>query len=146
MKLCLVAQQGGHLQQLLRLQRAWAGIEHFHVLTAHQVPPTREIQSRVYFLRSSDRKTPWRILLNFFPAWRILRKEKPDVILSTGAALAIPFVFWGRVLGIPCIWVDSQANTRKLSMTGGFLRPHVTRCYTQWEELAQDGVRYRGRV
>lgn len=146
MKLCLVAQQGGHLQQLLRLQGAWEGLDHFHVLTSDQVKPTKQIQSQVYFLRSSDRKTPWRILLNFWPAWRILRKEKPTVILSTGAALAIPFVVWGRLLGIPAIWVDSQANTRKLSGTGALLRRCVQRCYTQWEDLAENGVRFRGRV
>ncbi|MEZ5988073.1 MAG: hypothetical protein R3F30_02900 [Planctomycetota bacterium] len=146
MKVLLVAQQGGHFQQLLRLRAAWEGMDVAWALTVAEVEPPAGLEGPRYFLASSDRRTPWKILANFPRAWRVLRRERPDVILSTGAAIAIPFALLGRLHGVPFVWVDSQANNRKLSGTGGFLARCAARAYTQWPALAAGRFRYRGRV
>ena len=79
-------------------------------------------------------------------AWIILL-ERPDVIVSTGAAPGYFAIRLGRLLGARTIWLDSIANVEQVSMTGQLVRMHADLWLTQWPELATpDGPRHAGSV
>jgi UDP-N-acetylglucosamine:LPS N-acetylglucosamine transferase len=79
-------------------------------------------------------------------AWILLR-ERPDVIVSTGAAPGYFAIRFGRLLGAKTVWIDSIANVEEISMTGRLVGKAATLWLTQWSHLAEpQGPRYEGAV
>lgn len=76
-------------------------------------------------------------------AWRLIRDERPDVILSTGAALAVPFFVVGKLRRCQLIYVESLTRTTSLSLSGRMVYPLVNVFYVQWPGAA--GRRRRAR-
>lgn len=86
------------------------------------------------------------IPLAFQLIW-LLIKERPQAIISTGAAPGAIIMLIAKFLPIKTIWLDSIANTAKLSRSGEMVRKHADLVLTQWEPLSDDEkVLYRGSV
>jgi UDP-N-acetylglucosamine:LPS N-acetylglucosamine transferase len=82
-----------------------------------------------------------------FRLLRIMATERPDAIISTGAAPGFLAIRIGRLLGAKTIWVDSIANAERLSLSGSRVGPYADLWLTQWPHLAQpDGPHYAGSV
>ena len=84
------------------------------------------------------------LVRNLRVAWRVTREQRPDVILSTGAALAVPFFLVGRLRGIRLVYVESLTRTRGLSLSGRMVRPLAGDFFVQWPEAAGRGATYAG--
>lgn len=78
-----------------------------------------------------------KLALNVVVAWREVRRRRPDVILSTGAALALPFFLIGRLHGCRTVYVESFTRTRGLSLTGRLVYPIAAKFFVQWPEAAR---------
>ena len=77
----------------------------------------------------------------------MLLRERPDVVVSTGAAPGFLALRLGKLLRARTIWVDSIANAEELSLSGRRIGPHADLWLTQWEPLARpEGPLYRGAV
>ena len=76
-------------------------------------------------------------------AWRTVREQRPDVILSTGAALAVPFFIVGKLRRCRLIYVESLTRTTSLSLSGRIVYPLADAFFVQWPEAA--GHRRRAR-
>ena len=76
-------------------------------------------------------------------AWRVVRQRRPDVVLSTGAALAVPFFLVGRLHGCRLVYVESLTRTRGLSLAGKIAYPLASAFFVQWPDAA--GRRRRAR-
>lgn len=85
---------------------------------------------------------------NLALAWRVLGARRPDLILTTGAGMAVPFLWVARVRGIPTVYVESITRLNELSLAARMVRPFVTRLLVQWPDLAAryPGVEYHGRI
>ncbi len=92
-------------------------------------PPDR---SELLF-RHSERD--WLFALNLWEAWKILRKEKPRLILSTGAGPAVAFALVGKVLGVPNIFIETFTRVNRPSLTGRIMYRLADRFYYQWRAL-----------
>ena len=78
--------------------------------------------------------------------WLLIR-ERPQAIISTGAAPGAIIMLIAKFLPIKTIWLDSIANTAKLSRSGEMVRKHADLVLTQWEALSDEQqVLYRGSV
>lgn len=78
--------------------------------------------------------------------WIVVR-ERPDVIVSTGAAPGFVAIRMGKLVGARTVWVDSIANVDRLSMSGQRVRRHADLWLTQWPHLASSrGPLYAGAV
>lgn len=131
-RVLLVASPGGHLLQMLALKPAWEDLQQCWV--------TLEAADTKYLLRDADvvfahgpaaRNIP-NFLRNLRLAWTTVRHYKPDVILSTGAAVAPPFFIVGRLLGIRLVYVESFTRVQRPAMTGRIVYPLATRFFVQW--------------
>ena len=140
MKVCLVCSSGGHLLELYRLKSAWDDSQRFWVSFPGQDSNCLLRDERVLHAYHPTNRNFWNLFRNFLVAWRVLRKERPDVIVSTGAGLSIPFFYLGRLFHIPSVYIESLTRIRKLSLTGRLVYPMATRFLVQWPELA---ARYR---
>ena len=144
-KVCIVSSCGGHLAEARALRPAFQQHSHFYVVNDRIALPD-DMQGRTYFITHAERD--WRVLTNFWEAWRILRRERPTIILSTGAGPIVPFALVGRALGIPVIFVETIAQVTEPSVSGRIMYHLADRFFYQWKALARyypDGV-YGGPV
>ena len=91
------------------------------------------MQGRTYFIVHAERD--WRVLVNLWEAWRILRRERPALILSTGAGPAVPFAVVGKLLGIRTVFVETAAQVTLPSLTGRIMYRLADRFLYQWRGL-----------
>ncbi len=131
-KVCVVSSCGGHLTEVRALRAAFAAYEHFYVLNDRVLLPG-DMQGRTYFIRHSERDLL--VLVNLLEAWRILRRERPDVILSTGAGPIVPFALVGRLLGVPTVFVETFTRITRPSLTARIMYRLAARFIYQWPTL-----------
>lgn len=137
MKICFTASSGGHLEEITRLIPIAEKTESFLV-----TEKSGEIKSawgdRTYYLRQINRKEPWFIFhftKLFFQAWKILRNEKPDFIISTGALITYPFCLISKWRKVKIIYIESFARVDEPSLTGKLMYPIADLFLVQWEEM-----------
>jgi UDP-N-acetylglucosamine:LPS N-acetylglucosamine transferase len=106
--------------------------DHFYVLNDRVVLP-KDMEGKTHFIRHAERD--WLFLVNLVEAWHILRKERPILILSTGAGPAVPFALVGKLLGIPFIFVEISAQVNEPSLTGRIMYYLADRFFYQWKTL-----------
>lgn len=75
------------------------------------------------------------MIRNTFLAIRVLKKEKPDLIISSGAAVAVPFFYLGKMMGAKLIYIEVFDRIDKPTMTGKMVYPIVDKFIVQWEEM-----------
>lgn len=147
-KLCLVCSSGGHLFQLTCLEPFWSDKKHFWVCF-----PTRDAKyllekEDVYWAHYPTNRNMKNFVRNLFLAFKILRNEKPTVIISTGAGVAVPFILLGKVFGAKAVYVESITRSEGLSLSGKLVYPFVDKFLVQWPDLADEleKAEYRGQV
>lgn len=77
------------------------------------------------------------LLRNFFIALRVLRRERPDVIVSSGAGVAVPFFWMGRLRRIPTVYLEVFDRIDSPTLTGRLCRPVTNLFLVQWPEQVQ---------
>lgn len=147
MKVCLVCSTGGHLAEMLCLLPALE--EHEHFIVTYDDPYARSTKDVRYFLPSNIREKPQRLLFQTRRCWDILRRESPQVIISTGAEIALPFFYLGRVLGMHTIFIESWCRTSTASLTGRLAYPVANEFLVMWPALLEvygPKARYEGAI
>jgi UDP-N-acetylglucosamine:LPS N-acetylglucosamine transferase len=144
-RILAVASSGGHWVQLCRLQPAFEGNDVAYLTT----DPGHEAEvggARFYTVQDASR---WDKLALARCAARIgwvLLRERPDVVVSTGAAPGYMALRLAKLLGARTVWVDSVANVEELSLSGRMASTKADLCLTQWPHLAGGPVVYEGAV
>ncbi len=148
MSICLAASAGGHLSELLELKESWQGREHFYVTTSEVVVGRLNDAGRVYVVGEANRRQPLRMLAMLVRCIWVVLRERPDVVISTGAAAGCLTCMLAKMMGAKLIWIDSLANIDRLSMSGGIVRRFADLFLVQWEHLAERyaDVEYLGTV
>ena len=141
----LVSTAGGHLLQLWSLRSAWQGYEHAWVVGSHGGGDVESLLAgeRVHYAHSPAARSLTNAVRNLWLAWRLIGRLRPRVLLTTGAAVAVPFAWVARLHGIPTIYVESFTRIERLSLSGRLIAPVATRLYGQWPELAHNAPRIR---
>lgn len=148
MRIALICSHGGHLTETLQVLDAFRRYSFFWV--THFSARDDEVRriAPAYFCRNIG-KRPLRLLWAFFWALGILLRERPAVIFSTGAEIALPFFFWSRILGIRSIFLESWCRVTGLSQTGRIVYHLATEFWVQWPQLVErcgPKARYHGAV
>ena len=148
MKICLVASAGGHLSQLLKIVQSVARYEVFVVTTSEAVRENLKRFGDVYVVGECNRQHGLQVVRVFLKCLEIIRRERPDVILSTGAAAGCICCFLGKLMGARVVWVDSITNVDRLSLSGRMVRRIADLFLVQWPELAKKyrGAQYVGTI
>jgi UDP-N-acetylglucosamine:LPS N-acetylglucosamine transferase len=148
LRIALVASSGGHLSQLLKLGDAWQGRDVFYVVTTDVVKQKLGEGKRVYVAGECNREHPLRVMKSLWRCLDAIRRERPAVVLSTGAAIGCLCCFIGRLFGAKVIWVDSITNVEHMSLSGRMVRHIANLCIVQWPDLVQTypGAEYRGNI
>lgn len=137
---------GGHLLQLVALREAWAGLE--HVWVTFDAADSRALlagEQVVHAHSPTNRNVP-NLLRNIGLALRVVPRVRPTVVLTTGAGVAVPFAWIGRLFGARVVYIESLTRIDRPSLTYRLIRPVVSRTYVQWPELRLRDALYRGTV
>ena len=145
MKICLVCSHGGHLTEMLELSEAFQGHDTFFVTCKSQ--RTARLKRSYRFANfTKDRLS----LFSFVPrVLRILLQERPKVVVSTGAELAVPVFYLAKLLGIKTIFVESCCRVVHPSLTGRLVYPVADVFLVQWPSLVRSygpRARYAGSL
>jgi UDP-N-acetylglucosamine:LPS N-acetylglucosamine transferase len=146
--ICLVASAGGHMSQLLRLTESWKGHDIFCVTTSDVARIKLKKYGKVYIVGECNRQHPIRAAKVLMRCMRVVIKERPEVVISTGAAAGCMVCIIGKLFGAKVVWIDSIANVSRLSLSGRIVKPFADLFLTQWPELASESchVYYVGAI
>jgi beta-1,4-N-acetylglucosaminyltransferase len=134
-KVCLVCASGGHLTEMLQLVPAFEGMEQFFVTYAGARGDELATKHRAHFVPPIG-LSPFALARAVPAARRILAAERPDLIVSTGSEIALPFFALAKVMRIRSVFVESWCRVESRSLTGRFVYPLADVFFVQWQQLA----------
>ncbi len=145
-KVLAISSGGGHWVQLLRLRPALEGHD-IGYATVDQRYAAQVPGHRFHVFEDATRWSKVALLRQMAQIFWILLRERPDVVITTGASAGLFALTFGKLMRARTIWIDSIANTECLSDSGRRATRVADLHLTQWEHLA-DGktIRYGGTV
>ena len=148
MKLALVCSQGGHLTEMDMLLPALGSYDRFYI--THRCMRTEAMakHERVFFVPDIGTNVLLMVCALVQAIW-ILARELPDVIVTTGSEIAIPFCWVGKLFGARIVYVETWARVHTRSGTGPLVYPVADLFFVQWPTLLDQygpKARYEGGV
>ena len=145
-RLIAAASGGGHWIELLRLKRAFEGWDVVYVSMFENYVSAIP-GARYYTVPDASRFDKLAFFKVALKAFRIMLKERPDAIVTTGSAPMLWFLIFGRLIGAKTLWIDSIAQAEKMSSSGRIAKKLATVAVAQWPEVARDeDIEYWGAV
>jgi UDP-N-acetylglucosamine:LPS N-acetylglucosamine transferase len=146
--LLLVCSTGGHLLQLVTLREAWQDFSRVWVTFDKSDAASLLAGENVVHAYGPTNRSLKNLLRNLALAWRVIGTVRPGVILTTGAGVAVPFAWIGRIRGARVVYVESLTRIETPSLSCRLISPVADRIYVQWPELAEamPRSRYVGNV
>lgn len=134
-KICLVSSSGGHLTHLYMLKPFWKDQERFWVTFDKEDARSLLEGEKVYSCYYPTNRNVVNLFRNTALAWKVLRREKPDLIISTGAAVAVPFFYLGKLMKKKLIYIEVFDRMDKPTLTGKLVYGITDQFVVQWEAM-----------
>ena len=135
LKVCLVGSSGGHLTHLYMLKPIWQNEERFWVTFDKMDANSILKNEKVYHCYFPTNRNIKNLIKNTFLAIKVLHKEKPDLIISSGAAVAVPFFYLGKLRGAKTVYIEVFDRIDKPTLTGKLVYPVTDKFIVQWKEM-----------
>lgn len=134
MKICFITSSGGHLTHLIKLKDWWKDKERFWVTFNKEDSRSILKDEKKYWCYYPTNRNIKNLIKNTFIALKVLKKEKPDLIISAGAAPAIPFFYLGKLFGAKVVYIEVYDRIDKPTITGKIVYPISDLFVLQWKE------------
>jgi UDP-N-acetylglucosamine:LPS N-acetylglucosamine transferase len=146
--LLLVCSSGGHLLQLSSLQGAWEDLSRAWVSFDKSDVRSLLAGETVYVAHGPTNRSVKNLARNLLLAFRVVRRTRPRVMVTTGAGVAVPFGAAARLYGAKLVYIESFTRIDSISLSCRILRPLLSRMYVQWPEAVSlvPEARYVGSV
>ena len=147
-KLLLVCSSGGHFYQLFSLRDFWKEYVRCWVTFKKDDTVFRLTNERIYWAHEPTNRNLKNFFKNLVLAWKVISREKPNLIISTGPGVAVPFIYIGRLFGCKTIYIESLTRIHQMSLTGMMVYPLVNDFLVQWREMSRkyNRAKFAGRV
>lgn len=116
---------------MLKLAEALENAETFYF--TYDADTTRRLPNA--YIVPNMARNPIEFAKNLVRVWRMFRRERPDLVVSTGAEIAIPAVLVAKLLRVPTVYVECGAQATHPSVTGRLMYYLAERFLVQWREL-----------
>lgn len=136
-KICFIASTGGHFEQLMMLKPLMNKYESF-IVTEKTDYSVAKNSKKIYYLNQVNRNEKTfilKMLMNSLNTARIFLKEKPDVVISTGALATIPMCILSKIFKKKLIFIESFAKVNSPTLTGKLLSRFADQFYVQWNDM-----------
>lgn len=131
----LAASPGGHIQLLRSIADAFEGYQRTWVTApgAHADSLVQEGE-RVVTLSRVRGVAPREIAKNLRGAVALAVRERPELVVTSGADLVVPFCLASRSLGARLVFIETMARVTSRSRASRILRPLADAEFVQWDE------------
>lgn len=136
-KICFIASTGGHFDQLMMLKSIMDKNNSF-IITEKTAYQSVGDGRKTYYLKQVNRQEKtwgFKMLANTMNSLKIFIKEKPDVVIATGALVTIPMCIIAKVFRKKLIFIESFAKITSPTLTGKLLYKFADQFYVQWEDM-----------
>jgi UDP-N-acetylglucosamine:LPS N-acetylglucosamine transferase len=143
LRVLLACSAGGHLRQLEVLRPWWSRHDRHWMTfdTADAVALLRD-EPVTWAHHPTARNIP-NLIRNFGRTFGVLRRYRPDVIVTTGSAIAVPLFVWAKVFGIRTVFIEVYDRIDNATLSAKLVRPITDLFLVQWPEQQE---LYRGSV
>ena len=117
------------------LKPFWENKERFWVTFDKEDARSLLDKERMYPCYYPTNRSLKALIKNTKIAWKVLRKERPDLIISSGAAVAVPFFYLGKLMGAKLVYIEVFDRIDKPTVTGKLVYPIADKFIVQWEEM-----------
>lgn len=137
LKICFAASSGGHFEQVMMLAPLMDKYSGFIVTenTGYDSLPQSIPVYELHQINRCENSFVLRMLSNSVMSLRIFWREKPDVVISTGAMATIPICVICKIARRKLIFIESFAKVQSGTQTGKFLYRLADRFYVQWPQM-----------
>jgi UDP-N-acetylglucosamine:LPS N-acetylglucosamine transferase len=136
-RVLMVCSSGGHLAQLMLL-KPWLEDKDVAWVTFQKPDAVSQLRDeRVTYCYYPTTRNIKNLIRNTYQAISVIRRERPDLIVSNGAAIAFPYFVLGWVLRIPRVFIEVVDRIETPTLTGRLCRPFSSEFLVQWEEQQQ---------
>lgn len=148
MKICIVCSAGGHLLESYQLKPILNNHEVIWVTFKKEDALSLLKNEKVYWAYYPMQRNYKNLIFNFFLAYKIFKLNSIDIVISTGAGVAIPFFILGKICGKKTIFIETIARINNLTLTGKVLYKISDLFIVQWPELQDKFPKaiYKGRL
>lgn len=134
-KVCLVASSGGHLTHLYKLKPFWQDKKRIWVTFDKDDARSLLENEKFYSAYYPSNRSIKALIINSFRAVKILIKERPNLIISSGAAVAVPFFWIGKLFGAKTIYIEVFDRIDKPTISGKLCYSVADKFIVQWPEM-----------
>ena len=142
-KVCLISSTGGHFMQMKELISVASKYDFYIVTENNEISKSFQKKTgyKIYYTKQQERnnllKFAIQIICNMFLSLKYLIKERPDVIISTGAGSTIFTCILGKMMRCKIIYIESFAKINSPTKSGRLVYKFADRFYVQWEEMLE---------
>lgn len=134
-KVCIPTSSGGHLTHMMMIKDVFKEFDRVWVTFNKEDANSQLKNEKVYYCYYPTNRNIINLIKNTFVAWKVLKKEKPDMIISSGAAISIPFFFLGKVFfHSKCVYIEVFDRINKGTIAGKFCYRFADLFIVQWKE------------
>jgi UDP-N-acetylglucosamine transferase subunit ALG13 len=132
---------------MVNLSEFYEKYNHFWITNKNKQTEVQLDNERRYFIKGGHYKRPWTYIYHIPTITKILLKERPTHLVSTGAGRTtfIPFLL-GKSLKIPFFHIDTFSRVNGYSKFGSFLLKFGQKIFTQWKDPRNENAIYIGPV
>lgn len=138
MKICFIASSGGHLDELLMLKPLMKKYDSYIITEKTSYSVLTDKENVVYYVSQIDRREIVflfkLIILLVQSAW-LLIKEKPDVVIATGALVSVPTCLLAKLFGRKVVFIETFAKLYSPSLSGKIVYRFADLFIIQWDSL-----------
>ncbi len=135
-KILMISSTGGHFNELKQLDALKEKYQLIYI-TEDKIEHD-EVKYYMKYGTRSELKEYSKILLNNTKlAHKILKDEKPDLIISTGAHTCVPFFILAKKFKVKTIYIESFAKVSSPSLTYKIIKPFCNRVLVQHEKMLE---------
>ena len=134
-KVGIVCSSGGHLAQLHCLPEWWTQKERFWVTFKKPDAESLLKGEEVYWGHFPTNRNVRNLLRNGIQALRVLHKERPDILVSNGAGLSVPYFWVGKLLfGCKTVYIEVYDRIDSPTLSARLVAPVLDKMVIQWED------------
>ena len=134
-KILLVSSSGGHFRGLQALEDYWQTCDRVWVTFRSATTELALAEESVYWAWGPTNRNVVNLLRNLKLAFSILLRERPDIVLTTGAGVAVPFIIMGKLFGAKAIFIESITRVKSLSLSARLVRLCTDEIYVHWPQI-----------
>jgi beta-1,4-N-acetylglucosaminyltransferase len=137
LKICFAASSGGHLEQLMMLYPMMKNHKSF-ILTEKTKYKFSANDIKAYDVTQINRREflfVIKLLILMIESLIIFLKEKPEVVISTGALATIPICLLSKLFRKKLIFIESFSKITSPTITGKLMSKIADLVIIQWADL-----------